>query len=64
VRGRPGKLVQLSESEIRQLSVESREIFLKQPNLLKPDAPIKICVLLLHLETDSVVPAPGGGIVA
>ncbi|GAY62638.1 hypothetical protein CUMW_219470, partial [Citrus unshiu] len=35
------------------LSVESRVIFLKQPNLLKPDAPIKICVLLLHLETDS-----------
>ncbi|KAK9185303.1 hypothetical protein WN943_025659 [Citrus x changshan-huyou] len=43
VRGRPGKQVQLSESEIRQLCVESREIFLKQPNLLELEAPIKIC---------------------
>ncbi|NP_001312637.1 serine/threonine-protein phosphatase PP1 isozyme 3 [Nicotiana tabacum] len=37
----PGKLVQLSESEIKQLCVASRDIFLKQPNLLESEAPIK-----------------------
>ncbi|KAJ0019993.1 hypothetical protein Pint_32661 [Pistacia integerrima] len=41
--GRPGKQVQLSESEIRQLCTVSREIFLQQPNLLELAAPIKIC---------------------
>ncbi|KAL7220123.1 hypothetical protein ACSBR2_013058 [Camellia fascicularis] len=43
VRGRSGKQVQLSESEIRHLCVQSKEIFLQQPNLLELDAPIKIC---------------------
>lgn len=43
VRGRPGKQVQLSESEIRQLCVVSKDIFLRQPNLLELEAPIKIC---------------------
>ena len=43
VRGRVGKQVQLSESEIRQLCQFSREIFLQQPNLLELEAPIKIC---------------------
>ncbi|KAK6161312.1 hypothetical protein DH2020_004693 [Rehmannia glutinosa] len=43
VKGRPGKQVALSESEIRQLCMQSREIFLKQPNLLELEAPIKIC---------------------
>jgi len=43
VRGRPGKQVQLTEQEIKQLCVVSREIFLKQPNLLELEAPIKIC---------------------
>ena len=43
VRGRPGKQVQLSESEIKQLCTASREIFLQQPNLLELEAPIKIC---------------------
>ncbi|XP_044481741.1 serine/threonine-protein phosphatase PP1 isozyme 3-like isoform X3 [Mangifera indica] len=43
VRGPPGKQVQLSESEILLLCVESGEIFLKQPNLLELEAPIKIC---------------------
>ncbi|KAJ7567735.1 hypothetical protein O6H91_01G004400 [Diphasiastrum complanatum] len=41
--GRPGKQVQLSEAEIRQLCVTSKEIFLSQPNLLELEAPIKIC---------------------
>ncbi|GFS30217.1 type one protein phosphatase 1 [Actinidia rufa] len=43
VRGRPGKQVQLSESEIKQLCGFSKEIFLQQPNLLELEAPIKIC---------------------
>ncbi|XP_047180207.1 serine/threonine-protein phosphatase PP1-like isoform X2 [Vigna umbellata] len=49
VRGRPGKQVQLSESEIRQLCTASRDIFLQQPNLLELEAPIKICGLLCDL---------------
>ncbi|KAK8546142.1 hypothetical protein V6N12_026942 [Hibiscus sabdariffa] len=40
---RPGKQVQLSESEIKQLCVVSKDIFLQQPNLLELEAPIKIC---------------------
>jgi serine/threonine-protein phosphatase PP1 catalytic subunit len=43
VRGRPGKQVQLSEAEIRQLCAISKNIFLRQPNLLELEAPIKIC---------------------
>ncbi|KAL4297752.1 hypothetical protein GQ457_12G003930 [Hibiscus cannabinus] len=43
VRERPGKLVQLSESEIRQLCLVSKDIFLSQPTLLELEAPIKIC---------------------
>lgn len=44
---RPGKQVQLSETEIRQLCVASREIFIQQPNLLELQAPIKICGISL-----------------
>ncbi|VFQ81185.1 unnamed protein product [Cuscuta campestris] len=40
---KPGKLVQLTESEIKQLCAASRDIFIKQPNLLELEAPIKIC---------------------
>lgn len=43
VKGRPGKQVQLSESEMRRLCLKSKEIFLQQPNLLELEAPIKIC---------------------
>lgn len=44
VRGaRPGKQVNLSETEIRYLCVKSRQIFLSQPILLELEAPIKIC---------------------
>ena len=45
---RPGKQVQLSETEIKQLCVASRDIFLQQPNLLELEAPIKICGNLLE----------------
>ncbi|KAL0548138.1 hypothetical protein IC582_012583 [Cucumis melo] len=40
---RSGKQVLLSEAEITQLCMASREIFLRQPNLLEIDAPIYIC---------------------
>lgn len=44
VRGsKPGKLVSLTENEIRGLCLKSREIFISQPILLEIDAPIKIC---------------------
>ncbi|KAE8704774.1 Serine/threonine-protein phosphatase PP1-gamma catalytic subunit [Hibiscus syriacus] len=43
VRGKPGKLVQLSESGIRQLCLVSKDIFSRQPILLELEAPIKIC---------------------
>ena len=44
VRGsRPGKQVQLLESEIRGLCTSAREIFMNQPVLLELEAPIKIC---------------------
>ena len=41
--GRPGKPVQLTEAEMRQLCIQARGIFTKQPNLLELEAPIKIC---------------------
>lgn len=40
---RPGKQVQLTEHEMRQLCGAAREIFMSQPNLLELEAPIKIC---------------------
>ena len=43
VRGkRPGKQVALTETELRNLCLRSREIFLSQPMLLELEAPIKI----------------------
>lgn len=48
VRAKPGKQVQLSEDEIRQLCVVSKGIFLRQPNLLELEAPIKICGIFLQ----------------
>lgn len=44
VRGsRPGKQVQLLETEIRFLCTKAREIFISQPILLELEAPIKVC---------------------
>jgi serine/threonine-protein phosphatase PP1 catalytic subunit len=44
VRGcRPGKIVQMTEGEVRGLCLRSREIFLSQPILLELEAPLKIC---------------------
>lgn len=43
VRGsKPGKQVNLSESEIKGLCIKAREIFICQPMLLELEAPIKI----------------------
>lgn len=46
---KPGKPVQLSESEIKQLCATARDIFFNQPNLLELEAPIKICELLTKI---------------
>eukprot|EP01080_Neovahlkampfia_damariscottae_P007765 gene7765-12235_t len=44
VRGsRPGKLVNLSENDIKGIVLKSKEIFSGQPTLLELEAPIKIC---------------------
>lgn len=44
VRGaRPGKHVPLTETEIKNLCITAREIFMSQPILLELEAPIKIC---------------------
>lgn len=46
VRGsRPGKQVQLLETEIRYLCTKSREIFISQPILLELEAPIKVSTI-------------------
>ena len=44
VRGsKPGRPVQLSEAEIRDICYRSREIFISQPILLELEAPLKVC---------------------
>ena len=40
---KPGKLVNLSDTEVKVLCDLSREIFISQPILLELEAPIKIC---------------------
>ena len=43
VRGcRPGKLVDLTESEIKMVCLRSRDLMIQQPMLLELQAPIKI----------------------
>ncbi len=56
VRGsRPGKQVQLLETEIRGLCMKAREIFISQPILLELEAPIKICgTFLLSINNASI----------
>ncbi|KAL4239554.1 phosphoprotein phosphatase PP4 catalytic subunit [Mactra antiquata] len=43
VKDIPGKQVQLPETQIRQLCIISRQIFLDQPNLLELESPVNIC---------------------
>lgn len=58
VRGsRPGKNVQLTETEIRGLCLKSREIFLSQPNLLELEAPLKICGKFQIIQVCSLPPS-------
>lgn len=42
-KSRSGKPVQLSEEEIIQICLASKDIFMHQPNLLELNAPMKIC---------------------
>lgn len=37
------KKIHLAESEIRQLCMVARDVFLTQPNLLELEAPINVC---------------------
>lgn len=56
VRGcRPGKIVQMTEAEVRGLCIKSREIFLSQPILLELEAPLKICGQFQRLPLDRPV---------
>jgi hypothetical protein len=51
VRGcRPGKIVQMTEGEVRGLCLKSREIFLSQPILLELEAPLKICGMKIWFD--------------
>lgn len=43
VKDQAGKQVQLPETQIRQLCILSRLIFLEQPNLLELESPVNIC---------------------
>jgi len=40
---KPGKQVNLLESEITALVTKAREVFISQPILLELEAPLKIC---------------------
>lgn len=42
-RGKPGKQINLGESDITFLCVKSRDIFMSQSILLELEAPLKIC---------------------
>merc|ERR550514_2138069 len=41
--GKPGKLVQLAEAQLKALCSRVREVLLSQPSLLELEAPLKIC---------------------
>ena len=52
---RPGKTIQMAESEVRGLCLKSREIFLSQPILLELEAPLKICGMYMYVFCVSVI---------
>jgi len=41
--GKPGKLVQITEGQLKALCTSAREVFLSQSALLELEAPLKIC---------------------
>mmetsp|Transcript_114863 Transcript_114863/g.256392 ORF Transcript_114863/g.256392 Transcript_114863/m.256392 type:complete len:304 (+) Transcript_114863:78-989(+) len=41
--GKPGKLVQVAEGQLKSLCTSAREVFLSQSALLELEAPLKIC---------------------
>ena len=43
VRSQKSKTVEIRESEIEVLCFRTREIFLKQPNLLELESPLNVC---------------------
>ena len=49
---RPGKRVNLLESEVAYLCQKSRQVFLSQPVLLELEAPIKVCGIKMKFEVD------------
>lgn len=42
-RSKPGKLVNMTEQEIKDLCMKAKDIFASQPILLELEAPLKIC---------------------
>ncbi|KAF0989857.1 hypothetical protein HZS_3747 [Henneguya salminicola] len=46
VRNKTLKTVNLSEEEITNICLKSRDIFLSQPILLELEAPLKICGII------------------
>lgn len=43
-----GKRIQINESEIRQLCITAKDVFMGQPNLLELGAPINVCGKNFH----------------
>lgn len=43
-----GTRIQLTETEIRQLCIVAKDVFLRQPNLLDLEAPINVCGIFYH----------------
>ena len=49
---KPGKQVNLTENEIRGLCLKAREIFMSQPIFIELEAPLKVCGILINLNSN------------